>query len=165
VLLYYIVLYCTVLCCPVLHCSTLPPGINPFAVNTNNNSNNFLCPILSKSNTRHKTLTAPSITASFSLCNFHHSDSWPTVLCRYFPVPDFIHIGQEMCYALQYGTKPIFQELRLTTGQLHTLLWNSDQADSCHEQVAGRCVLHIRHFVLHRKVHSKATCHFAVIFI
>jgi hypothetical protein len=23
--------------CPVLHCSTLPPGINPFSVNNNNN--------------------------------------------------------------------------------------------------------------------------------
>ena len=31
--------YCIV-CCPVLHCSTLPPGINPFAVNNNSNNNN-----------------------------------------------------------------------------------------------------------------------------
>jgi hypothetical protein len=26
--------------CAVLHCSTLPPGINPFAVNDSNNNNN-----------------------------------------------------------------------------------------------------------------------------
>jgi hypothetical protein len=32
---YFIALYC-----PVLHCSTLPPGINPFAVNNSNNNNN-----------------------------------------------------------------------------------------------------------------------------
>ena len=37
VLLYCIVLYCTVLYCPVLHCRPLLPGINPFAVNNNNN--------------------------------------------------------------------------------------------------------------------------------
>ena len=37
VLLYFIVLYYTVL--SVLHCSTLPPSINPFAVNNNNNNN------------------------------------------------------------------------------------------------------------------------------
>jgi len=35
--MYCIVLYCTVLYCPVLHYSTLPPGINSFAVNNNNN--------------------------------------------------------------------------------------------------------------------------------
>jgi len=35
-----VVLYCTVLYCPVLQCSTLPPGINPFAVVNNNNTNN-----------------------------------------------------------------------------------------------------------------------------
>jgi len=29
----FIVLYC-----PVLHCSTLPPGLNPFVLNNNNNN-------------------------------------------------------------------------------------------------------------------------------
>jgi len=37
VMCYCIVLYFTLLYCPVLHCSTLPPGINPFAVNNNDN--------------------------------------------------------------------------------------------------------------------------------
>jgi len=39
---YCIVLYCTLLYCPVLHCSTLPPGMNPFAVNNNNNNIKFI---------------------------------------------------------------------------------------------------------------------------
>jgi len=34
---YCIVLYFTVMYRPVLHCTTLPPGINPFAINNNNN--------------------------------------------------------------------------------------------------------------------------------
>jgi hypothetical protein len=36
-----IVLYCIelyLLYCPILHCSTLPPGINSFVVNNNNNN-------------------------------------------------------------------------------------------------------------------------------
>jgi hypothetical protein len=35
---YCIVLYCTVRYCVVFQCSTLPPRIDPFAVNNNNNN-------------------------------------------------------------------------------------------------------------------------------
>jgi hypothetical protein len=120
-----IVLYCIVICGPVLYYSTLPPGINSFAVNNNNNNNNnFLCPILSKSDTRQaKLYLRPQLQPLFHSVHFHHSDSWPTVLCRYFPVPNFIHIGQEMCDTLQYGTKPVFPELCLT--------WRRFPQDSC----------------------------------
>ena len=39
ILLCCVVWYCNVLYCTVLHCNTLPPGINTFAVNNNNNTN------------------------------------------------------------------------------------------------------------------------------
>jgi hypothetical protein len=45
-----ILLYCTVLYCLVLHCNTLPPGINTFAVNNNNNNTYIHTYILSLRN-------------------------------------------------------------------------------------------------------------------
>ena len=45
IVLYCIVLYCIVLYYPVLHCSTPPPGLNPFAVN--NNDDIYVKPLIS----------------------------------------------------------------------------------------------------------------------
>jgi len=153
-----IVLYWIVLCCPVLHCSTLPPGINPFAVNNNNNNNNnFLCPVLSKSDTRHtKLYPRPQLQLLFHSVHFttlttdrqYYADIF---LCQ-ISSTSVRKCATPFRMALSRSSQNSALPDSASHRQLHTVLWNSDQADSCHEQVARRYGLHIRHYMLHRKV-------------